>query len=616
MISEEVKIDNEFKDGLVPNVVEIKRKFNTEKHGIEGATPSLTVEMTLAQTVSDVVSTTSSTGNAPVTNADTTHSDPQGIDSQFNEIDDGDHKNEQSLREVKIPHQDGKIRSNHGDFLHSFSSQNNHTSNPATRNDGDGHNEGFDENQIVKYQEHNHSQEGRREDYEDYRQSNRPGNEFDTNAHSRNLDYCHPRDNYSADQYLVKGKHQNYPPRYPHDSVQPNSNGSVHTYERGTKRHKRDGSYATITPEHQQVQLNTRGYKLSSSDIPHPPTSVSHQSNDYYGSRYGNSRSRHSNIHMDPQSYNQSYHSSRPYSYHHNDYRQHSNSDLNYSRHSSKYMDVKRECVPSNAWPQESNNTRHRSYPSSYAYRSYDTVKDIEPAPFDDPHGNPKNSKANLSYPYERTRHTTDHHYSSYLPNNWQTFEHDRYYQNPTKYHQGYGHNRNSSHEYMSQAHSIYPDKPSHSNVQTVKSEFTPFYSSIDSYASIADDEKPSIPLNNGSDKRRLYANAWFDRFEELKKYKDEHGNCCVPQKYEKNPSLGIWVNKQRMEYKLLQDGQKSSMTQERLKALQELGFVWAKRKGQATWDAKFLQLLDYKKEHGDCLIPTKYSKDPALGRW
>jgi len=126
---------------------------------------------------------------------------------------------------------------------------------------------------------------------------------------------------------------------------------------------------------------------------------------------------------------------------------------------------------------------------------------------------------------------------------------------------------------------------------------------------------------NNGttramSDRKQMQSQAWYDRFRELTKYKENHGNCMVPQKYEPNPSLGIWVNKQRMEYKLLQDGEKSSMTNERLSALQSIGFVWAKRKGQATWDAKYKQLQEYKATNGDCLIPTKYAQDPALGRW
>jgi len=118
------------------------------------------------------------------------------------------------------------------------------------------------------------------------------------------------------------------------------------------------------------------------------------------------------------------------------------------------------------------------------------------------------------------------------------------------------------------------------------------------------------------TDRKKLQNKAWFDRFEELKTYLEEIGDCLVPQKYPPNPSLGTWVNKQRMEYKLLMDKNKSSMTDERLDALQSIGFTWAKRKGQATWDAKFSQLLDYKSINGDCLIPTKYSKDLALGRW
>lgn len=70
------------------------------------------------------------------------------------------------------------------------------------------------------------------------------------------------------------------------------------------------------------------------------------------------------------------------------------------------------------------------------------------------------------------------------------------------------------------------------------------------------------------------------------------------------------------MEYKLLLDKEKSSMSADRLAALQSIGFVWAKRKGQATWDTKYKQLLEYKDTFGDCLIPTKYTKNPALGRW
>lgn len=38
------------------------------------------------------------------------------------------------------------------------------------------------------------------------------------------------------------------------------------------------------------------------------------------------------------------------------------------------------------------------------------------------------------------------------------------------------------------------------------------------------------------ADRRALQSKAWFERFEDLKKYKEEHGDCLVPQKYAGNP--------------------------------------------------------------------------------
>jgi len=117
-------------------------------------------------------------------------------------------------------------------------------------------------------------------------------------------------------------------------------------------------------------------------------------------------------------------------------------------------------------------------------------------------------------------------------------------------------------------------------------------------------------------DRKQMQSDLWYGRFRELTEYRNQHGNCMVAQTYKPNPSLGIWVNKQRMVYKHLQDGEKSAMTPDRLSALQSIGFVWAKQKGKPAWDDKYRKLQEYKSCHGDCLIPTKYMKDPALGRW
>ena len=52
-----------------------------------------------------------------------------------------------------------------------------------------------------------------------------------------------------------------------------------------------------------------------------------------------------------------------------------------------------------------------------------------------------------------------------------------------------------------------------------------------------------------------------------------------VPQRYQANPQLGTWVHTQRRQYKLLSDGKKSSMTQDKISALDALGFIWVARK-------------------------------------
>jgi hypothetical protein len=109
---------------------------------------------------------------------------------------------------------------------------------------------------------------------------------------------------------------------------------------------------------------------------------------------------------------------------------------------------------------------------------------------------------------------------------------------------------------------------------------------------------------------------VWYSRLNDLWDYKKINGDCLVPQKYTPNPSLGIWVNKQRMEKKALDERRKSSMTDGKEQALEEVGFVWAKRKGQASWDEKYRDLRRYCQRNGDCNVPTKYNNNPALGRW
>ena len=59
----------------------------------------------------------------------------------------------------------------------------------------------------------------------------------------------------------------------------------------------------------------------------------------------------------------------------------------------------------------------------------------------------------------------------------------------------------------------------------------------------------------------------WDSNFEELVKYKDQHGDCNIPISYEANPSLGAWAFSQKMANK------KKKLTDDRFERLSELGF-------------------------------------------
>ena len=121
------------------------------------------------------------------------------------------------------------------------------------------------------------------------------------------------------------------------------------------------------------------------------------------------------------------------------------------------------------------------------------------------------------------------------------------------------------------------------------------------------------------------FGRIWYERLQQLREFKDEHGHTNVPELYEPNPQLGHWVFNQRKEYskrlnseEALQDAA-SSITTERIEALNEIGFVWSMRKKPARvvgWSERYQELLDYKEKYGDCDVPQTYNENLGLARW
>ena len=102
----------------------------------------------------------------------------------------------------------------------------------------------------------------------------------------------------------------------------------------------------------------------------------------------------------------------------------------------------------------------------------------------------------------------------------------------------------------------------------------------------------------------------WDQNYSELVSYKNEFGNCLVPANY--NTKLGValaaWITTQR--------NRRDELTYERLKRLDELGFVWNVLDFQ--WEKAYADMAAYKNQFGDCLIKSNYKTELgySLGNW
>ena len=106
----------------------------------------------------------------------------------------------------------------------------------------------------------------------------------------------------------------------------------------------------------------------------------------------------------------------------------------------------------------------------------------------------------------------------------------------------------------------------------------------------------------------------WFEKYQELCEFQKEHGHCNVPPRYNNDSSLWRWVKRQRYQHKLKRDGKPSTITDERIAALNKIGLVWD---SQGTlWMERYTELKKYLSMNGHCNVPSKYSPNPQLSTW
>ena len=100
----------------------------------------------------------------------------------------------------------------------------------------------------------------------------------------------------------------------------------------------------------------------------------------------------------------------------------------------------------------------------------------------------------------------------------------------------------------------------------------------------------------------------WDYYYEQLKKFKQQHGHCKVPSNDNANKTLGYWVSNQRRLVK------HEMLSLDRRHKLEALGFVWDIK--EAHWQAMYAELITFHKEYGHGSVSKSYSANKVLGRW
>ena len=99
------------------------------------------------------------------------------------------------------------------------------------------------------------------------------------------------------------------------------------------------------------------------------------------------------------------------------------------------------------------------------------------------------------------------------------------------------------------------------------------------------------------------HESKWQHRLTKLKEFKRIHGNCFVSCS-NANARLVVWVHHQRRQYKKLLLGLPSRMSQERMKALNDIGFTWFPRKKRGK--------IEQEKNDHDSFDADDVSIDPS----
>jgi hypothetical protein len=107
---------------------------------------------------------------------------------------------------------------------------------------------------------------------------------------------------------------------------------------------------------------------------------------------------------------------------------------------------------------------------------------------------------------------------------------------------------------------------------------------------------------------------SWDKRYKQLQDFYNTYGHSNVPEIYPENPALGRWCMNQRTYYTRRCRGESTSLTEERIKLMEDVQFIWNYH--QHKFDTMVQRLKDYFFQHGHVNIPMSDVNNQDLRIW
>jgi hypothetical protein len=131
---------------------------------------------------------------------------------------------------------------------------------------------------------------------------------------------------------------------------------------------------------------------------------------------------------------------------------------------------------------------------------------------------------------------------------------------------------------------------------------------------------EPTISIENHNFQRHkrfrdYQTDQWEKRYKELAQVFRNTGLSAVHHTDVSKKGLARWIKRQRAQYKLRQELKPSSMTDERIQALNLVNFVWDSH--SAAWEDRVIELKAFKAMYNHCNVTSSnYAAGRTLVSW